>query len=133
MKIVNLTLLAAAIFSANVAQAADGKSTNRCLIYVSSAHPVCHGAFVAGAAQYYTVNAWFVDTDPLANLNAGRCLERAKEYKAWCGDGNKIKANYVYAFFQTNEGTLNVISSLEYTDDKTYLGDGVARMLRWHD
>lgn len=134
MKLMNLTVLAAAILTVgNVASAADAKNTNRCVIYVSSNHPVCHGALVAGAAQYYTVNAWFVDTDPLANLNAGRCLERAKEYKAWCGDGNLIKANYVYAFFQTNDGTMNVISSVEGTDDKTYLGDGVARLLRWHD
>lgn len=128
MKLMNLTVLAAAFFIA-----APAFANNRCVVYVSSGHPVCHGAFVAGAAHYYTVNAWFVDTDPMANFSAGRCLERAKEYKAWCGDGNKIKPNYVYTYFQTDDGTRNVINALEAGDDKTYLGDGVARGLRWHD
>jgi hypothetical protein len=107
--------------------------STRCLVYVSSSY-LCAGAVAAGqsALDYYKVNAYFVDTDAVATVNAGRCLERAKEYKAWCSkDG--LNANWAVTYFQTENGSTNAIAAIEGSDDKTYLSDGNVRYLRWHD
>ena len=115
---------------ATTAQAADGVgNTNRCVIYVKSSLP-CHNAILAGdaAARYYAVNTWFVDTDPMANMNAGRCMERAKEYKSWCSNGITPPTDS-YSYFQTNNGMINVIAAADLPDNKTYLTDGISRVL----
>ena len=119
---------------ATTAQAADGVgNTNRCVIYVKSSLP-CHNAILAGdaAARYFTVNAWFVDVDPMANMNAGRCMERAKEYKYWCSNGITPPTD-TYSYFQTNNGTINVISAVNLPNYKTHLGDGLSRGLPYHE
>jgi hypothetical protein len=40
----------------------------------------------------------FADGEALANINPARCLERAREYRAWCNSVNE----YVGAIFSLN-------------------------------
>ncbi len=70
---------------------------------------------------------YFVDGDRLANFNAARCVERAREYRAWC----QTPGITVSSIFQVSGR--NVIGAYTDAEGKTRVTDGVARVTNLHD
>lgn len=70
---------------------------------------------------------YFADGDQYANANAGRCLERAREYKAWC----RTPGQEVVSTFQVDGR--NVISAHTAADGKSYVSDGLVRFTNFKD
>lgn len=70
---------------------------------------------------------YFQDGEQYANSNAGRCLERAREFKAWC----RAPGLEAVSAFQVDGR--NVIGGHTARDGKTYISDGVARSTNFKD
>jgi hypothetical protein len=82
-----------------------------------------------GPDPQYAPNRYFVDSDPMANANAGRCVERAQEYKSrLCADSGGLEAS---AIWQVNGR--NVIGSVTSSNGHSYIWDGVTRFTPFHD
>ncbi len=128
--VAKLSLMILALNALGCLSARAGDLT-KCVIYVGTSKP-CVGATLIGkeAADHYKTNAWFRDTDKAANLNAGRCLERAAEYRAWCSDGRTVNATFAYAVYQVND--VNQVGSAADVN-RTTITNGVDRWLRFHD
>lgn len=96
-------------------------SNTQCLIHYNAP------CLAAGLNFYFRPYQWFKDVVTDANLNAGRCIERAREYRTWCGTPGIT----VYAIFQS--GGVNVIGSYVSTNGVTRVTDGIARVTNLHD
>ena len=125
--ILTFSLVLLATGASNVANANETKVTTQCLIRVDSDHPFCVGSMTKDL-----VNTAFADSDGVANMNAGRCLERALDYAKWCGDGNLIKTKGAAAFFLV-DGMAVISAYADTATEKTALGDGALRVLRFKD
>lgn len=73
------------------------------------------------------VNLYFPDGFTGANMNAARCVERAREYKQWCRTPG-LEAVSVF-----DVDGLNVIAGHTTSGGKTYISDGIARFTNFHD
>jgi hypothetical protein len=97
-----------------------------CIIYVQNTHP-CTGAAKISEdfSNHCPQNVNFKDFDWGANANAARCMERAREFKAWCG------GTVAYSVFRVNNK--NVEGAAASSWGTTYIYDGGSRYLNFHD
>lgn len=117
MKLSMKALIAvSALFFGFTAQSASAQTS--CLIAVS---------LPCKAAPSIVPMRAFADSEGYATVNAGRCLERAAEYRNWCGLPNQT-VNVVF----TVNGR-GVVGAFASNDGKTYIHDGVARYTRFKD
>lgn len=74
----------------------------------------------AAGNSYFAPLQQFRDVDIGANINTTRCLERAAEYKQWCGSPLEVWTMFV------SEGRSS-IAAFASRDGKTYITDGIGR------
>lgn len=129
MKNALLTALAMAAFT-NTAIAndlTDNVQLTDCVIYVHNPSTNdCTGAVNTSAdlAAREKNNMWFKDHAWDANVVAGRCVERAREFLGWCG------GDYAFSVFRVQGH--NVIGGSANDKGYEHLSDGGSRWLKYH-
>ena len=106
------------ILLASTLIALQANATTACYIYLTKP---CLAAIKANKNTNLKPNQWVQDSHMPANLDAGRCIERAQEYKNWCGTSG-IEATA--GFFV---GSRLVIQSYTYEDGRSYIATGKSR------
>jgi hypothetical protein len=99
---------------------ANASAGSVCYIYLTKPCLVTHN-------PYFAPGRHFVDPDGIANVSAARCIERAREYKAWCRTPG-IEASSI---FQVNG--LNQIAATTSSDGKSYISNGLGRWTNFKD
>ena len=106
----------------------DNVQLTDCVIYVhNSTTNDCKGAVGTSAALAAREknNMWFKDHDWAANAVAGRCVERAAEFLAWCG------GDYAFSVYRVQGH--NVMGAAANSSGGEHLSDGGSRWLKYHN
>ena len=110
-----MTIVALIVSLASVEAMADGPN-GKCYIYLSAP---CHNNLAYGPQS-----GWFLDSDPMAQSNAARCVQRAAEYYGWCGDPLKIQNAFSAFNVILQKGETNIQIAVKNVNGSYISGPG---------